>query len=54
SGIRGVGIGDEVVLIGSQEKAIITAEEIADIGNTISYEIVCGISKRVPRVYIKP
>jgi alanine racemase len=43
--------GDEVVLIGSQGKEIITAEEIADRMNTIPYEVFCTIGKRVPRVY---
>ena len=31
----------------------ITAEELARLQNTINYEIVCNIGKRVPRVYIK-
>ncbi len=51
SGINKVRIGDEVVLIGRQGKETVTAEQLADIGNTISYEIICGISKRVPRSY---
>ncbi|MFA6358312.1 MAG: alanine racemase [Candidatus Omnitrophota bacterium] len=46
-------IGDEVVLIGSQGKQKITAEELADLSGTISYEIVCGLGSRIPRVYIK-
>jgi len=46
-----VRIGDEVVLIGKQGKEKITAEEIADKIGTINYEVVCNISKRVPRVY---
>jgi alanine racemase len=51
SNIDGVKIRDEVVLIGAQQGQVITTEELADIGDTISYEIVCGISKRVPRQY---
>ncbi|MCX5708861.1 MAG: alanine racemase [Candidatus Omnitrophica bacterium] len=47
-----VRIGDEAVLIGSQGKLRITAEELADISGTISYEIVCGLGSRIPRVYI--
>lgn len=39
-------VGDEVILWDADH---ITIEEIADIGETISYEILCGISKRVPR-----
>jgi alanine racemase len=40
---------DEVLLIGSQNELTITVEEIAARADTISYEITCGISKRVPR-----
>jgi alanine racemase len=46
-----VSLGDEVVLIGSQGKEIITAEEIADRMNTISYEVFCSVGKRIPRIY---
>ncbi len=44
--------GDEVVIIGSQGEAVITAEQIAESWGTINYEVVCGLSSRVPRVYI--
>jgi alanine racemase len=44
-------IGDEVVLIGSQGKQKITTEELAKLSGTISYEIVCGLGSRIPRVY---
>jgi len=40
-----------VVLIGTQGDQEITAEDVADRLGTISYEVVCAISKRVPRVY---
>ncbi len=43
---------DEAVLIGSQGSERITAEEIASLAGTIPYELLCGISARVPRVYI--
>lgn len=43
--------GQEVVLIGSQGKNRITAEELARLSDTISYEIVCGLGSRVPRIY---
>ena len=46
-----VKIGDEVVLIGSQGKSKITAEELAELAETIPYEIVCGLGSRVPRIY---
>jgi alanine racemase len=43
--------GDEVVLIGVQDGASISAEEIAERWGTINYEVTSGISTRVPRVY---
>jgi alanine racemase len=54
TGIAGVAVGDEVILIGSDSKGTcIHAEELATAAGTIPYEIFCGISKRVPRVYLK-
>ena len=49
--IQNVKTGDEVVLIGSQRGELITADELAKLCGTIPYEIVTGISDRVPRVY---
>jgi len=46
-----VSLGDEVVLIGSQGRETITAEEMADRMNTISYEVFCSVGKRIPRIY---
>ena len=46
-----VAVGDEVSLIGSQGLESITADEIARLEGTISYEVICGIGKRVPRLY---
>jgi len=43
--------GDDVVLIGSQGNERITADDIAAKINTIAYEVLCGISSRVPRIY---
>ena len=43
--------GDEVVLIGRQGEDQITAEDLAQTWDTINYEVTCGISARVPRVY---
>lgn len=45
--------GDIVTLIGRDGDDIITADELAAVYGTIGYEVVCGISKRVPRIYIK-
>ena len=44
-------LADEVVLLGRQGDEEITAEEIAAKIGTISYEVLCGVSARVPRVY---
>lgn len=45
--------GDIVTLIGTDGNDCITADELAGIYGTIGYEVVCGISKRVPRIYIE-
>ncbi len=49
--IEGVKLGDEVVLIGRQGNNEIRCEELARLAGTIPYEIVCSISRRVPRIY---
>jgi alanine racemase len=46
-----VRVGDQAVLIGAQGKKVITTEELAALSDTISYEIVCGLGSRVPRIY---
>jgi alanine racemase len=51
-GDAAVKAGQEVVLIGSQGKNKITAEELAVLSGTIPYEIVCGLGSRIPRIYI--
>ena len=51
SRISNVKMFDEVVLIGRQKDAQISAEEVAELADTINYEIVCAVSERVPRVY---
>jgi len=45
--------GDEVVIIGGQGEENITADEVAGLADTISYEILCAISARVPRLYLR-
>ncbi len=49
--IGGVKQGDEVVLLGKQKEAVISAEEMAGWANTISYEILTSITSRVPRFH---
>jgi len=51
-GDQPVAVGDPVVLIGSQGGERIGAQDWADRLETISYEIVCAISQRVPRRYV--
>ena len=53
SGIDGVKVGDEVVIIGNQGEEELTVTEMAAQAKTIHYEIVCLIGKRVPRIYIR-
>jgi alanine racemase len=47
-----VALGDEVVIIGRQGKAEITADELAAKLGTINYEIVTCIAHRVPRLAV--
>ncbi|MCX8012322.1 MAG: hypothetical protein N3A64_04145 [Desulfobacterota bacterium] len=44
-------VGEEVVIFGKQRRVNITVEEIAKWADTIPYEILCGISGRVIRIY---
>jgi len=50
--IPGAEAGDEVVLIGESEGERILAEDLAAQTGTISYEVVCAISRRIPRHYL--
>lgn len=50
--VPGVELDDEVILLGNDGALAVTAEEIAKIAGTLSYEVTCGISERVPRVYL--
>jgi len=53
TGVPGVAVGDQVTLMGDDGNGgCIYAEELALAAGTIPYEIFCGISKRVPRVYL--
>ena len=47
-----VQLNDQVTLLGADGPNRITAEEIGATASTISYEITCGISDRVPRIYV--
>src|ERR1035441_6432725 len=56
SHIRGVSVGDEVILIGKSEDAnggkSVDAVELARWCESVPYEILCGLSQRGPRVYL--
>ena len=43
---------DDVILLGSSENCRMDADDIANLTGTISYEVICDIGKRVPRVDI--
>ena len=46
-------VGDEVVLLGRQNDEYISANEIAAKARTISYEVLCALGKRAPRVFLQ-
>lgn len=52
SGIE-VKAGDEAVLFGAQGNECVSPEELAALENTINYEIICSLSKRIPRKFIR-
>jgi alanine racemase len=52
TGIPEAAVGDEVILLGSSDGMTVDAREHAAIAETVPYEILCGISKRVPRKYV--
>jgi len=52
--IPGVKVGDIVTILGKDSHEQISATEMAEWIGTISYEVVCGISGRVPRIYLDP
>jgi alanine racemase len=49
--IENVQIGDEAVLFGRQGEVALHVDEMADLIGTISYELISGISSRIPRIY---
>jgi alanine racemase len=51
--VPGAAIGDEVILWGGAGEAMISVNDIARLAQTISYEMLCTVGKRVPRVYRK-
>jgi len=51
--VDGVRPGDEAVLFGRQGDAWLGADEVAAAGGTISYEVLCALSSRVPRLRVE-
>jgi alanine racemase len=51
--IPGVAVGDEVILLGAAGSRRVTAWDHASFSRTLPYEVLCGISKRVPRTYVE-
>lgn len=48
-----VALEDEVVIMGKDKGCEITAEEIGNMSESFNYEFICGIARRVPRIYYK-
>lgn len=50
--VQGVALNDRVTLMGEESGLAVAAEDMAKTAGTLSYEITCGISHRVPRYYL--
>ncbi|MDL2311238.1 alanine racemase [Peptostreptococcaceae bacterium OttesenSCG-928-C18] len=51
--IEDVKIGDQVLLYGEDEYGELPIYEVAELANTISYDLICRITMRIPRIYVK-
>jgi alanine racemase len=51
--VAGAAVGDVVTLLGRDGAEEVSADELASLGDTISWEILAGISARVPRLYLR-
>lgn len=51
--VPNVKVGDEVIIMGSDGKNTILADDIANATGTINYEILCAFGQRLPKVYVK-
>jgi len=52
SDVTGVALGDEALLLGEQEGAVLDAADLAAAAGTIPYEVLTNVSRRVPRIYL--
>ena len=48
-----VNSGDTVILMGQENGVSVSADDLANIQGSISYEVLCNVGKRVPRTYIR-
>jgi alanine racemase len=53
TGVPGAAVGDVVTLLGRDGDVEVTADQLAELADTISWEILAGISARVPRLYLR-
>ena len=51
--IPDVRVGNRVTLVGTDGEETITMEQISALADSFNYEFVCGISRRVPRIYVQ-
>ncbi len=51
--VPGVAVGDEVVMFGEQQGVLLPVEEVAQGSETLAYEVLCTIGKRVTRLYVR-
>lgn len=51
--IEGVSFGDKVTMIGKDGNEILPVEVLSELSGRFNYEFVCGLGKRIPRVYVR-
>ena len=51
--VENVSENSEVIIFGGDKENAVTLDELAKIANTINYELLCILSKRVPRIYVR-
>jgi alanine racemase len=51
--VPGVAVGDAATLIGRDGEERVDADELAQLADTISWEILAGVAARVPRLYLR-
>ena len=51
--VENVSENSEAIIFGGEKEKSVTLDELAKIANTINYELLCILSKRVPRIYVR-